>query len=139
MVNSSSRWGETPSVISGGSSSSTFDIRGSTATPLVTSGGGGMISETPSINSSGMAMETPALSGANRFGVTPGMTPIRGSTLDQVGKEMHRWGRELYERNRNYTDAELDELFPPGYRVLLPPDDYEPDRSRINYGIMAIQ
>merc|ERR1719399_1523956 len=41
-----------------------------------------------------------------------------------------RWASEIEERNRPLSDEELDALFPPeGYRILKPPDNYQPIRT----------
>lgn len=40
-------------------------------------------------------------------------------TPEQI--QAYRWEREIDERNRPYTDDELDSMFPPGYKVLQPP------------------
>lgn len=54
-----------------------------------------------------MAMATP----------TPGH--IAAMTPEQL--QAYRWEKEIDERNRPYTDEELDAMFPPGYKVLPPP------------------
>ena len=41
-----------------------------------------------------------------------------------------RWQQEIDDRNRPLTDDDLDALFPPtGYKVLKPPDNYQPIRT----------
>lgn len=54
-----------------------------------------------------MAMATP----------TPGH--VASMTPEQL--QAYRWEKEIDERNRPYTDEELDAMFPPGYKVLPPP------------------
>lgn len=54
-----------------------------------------------------MAMATP----------TPGH--VAAMTPEQL--QAYRWEKEIDERNRPYTDEELDAMFPPGYKVLPPP------------------
>lgn len=39
---------------------------------------------------------------------------------------------ELYERNRPFTDEELDEILPSGYKIIPPPEDYQPVRIAAN-------
>lgn len=79
-------------------------------------------------------------------GFTPGMTPIiatpvgaRAANLatpapNQVPMtpeqmQAYRWEREIDERNRPLSDDELDAMFPPGYKVLPPPENYAPIRT----------
>ena len=42
-----------------------------------------------------------------------------------------KWERELEERNRFQTDEELEEIFKlvPGFKVIEPPKNYQPDRT----------
>lgn len=54
-----------------------------------------------------MAMATP----------TPGH--VAAMTPEQL--QAYRWEKEIDERNRPYTDDELDSMFPAGYKVLPPP------------------
>lgn len=54
-----------------------------------------------------MALSTP----------TPGH--VAAMTPEQL--QAYRWEKEIDERNRPYTDEELDAMFPPGYKVLPPP------------------
>lgn len=70
--------------------------------------------QTP-FGSSALNMMTPI---SSNFG---GMTPEQQQHL--------RWEAEVDERNRPMTDAELDSLFPPGYKVLDPPASYVPLRT----------
>lgn len=67
------------------------------ATPLMTPGG-----STP-IGHKAMLMATPAP------GAMAAMTP------EQL--QAYRWEKEIDERNRPFTDEELDTMFPPGYKV----------------------
>lgn len=62
-----------------------------------------------------MAMATP----------TPGH--VAAMTPEQL--QAYRWEKEIDERNRPYTDEELDAMFPPGYKVLPPPAGYVPIRT----------
>lgn len=79
------------------------------ATPMLTPGG-----STP-VGVKAMAMATP----------TPGH--LASMTPEQL--QAYRWEREIDERNRPYTDEELDAMFPPGYKVLPPPAGYIPIRT----------
>ncbi|KAH8333582.1 hypothetical protein KR059_000993, partial [Drosophila kikkawai] len=79
------------------------------ATPLMTPGG-----STP-IGVKAMAMATP----------TPGA--LAAMTPEQL--QAYRWEKEIDERNRPYTDEELDQVFPPGYKILPPPAGYVPLRT----------
>lgn len=42
-------------------------------------------------------------------------------TMTPEQLQAYRWEREIDERNRPFTDDELDSMFPPGYKVLTPP------------------
>ncbi|CAH1101714.1 unnamed protein product [Psylliodes chrysocephalus] len=79
------------------------------STPLLTPGG-----STP-VGVKAMAMATP----------TPGH--LASMTPEQL--QAYRWEREIDERNRPYSDEELDAMFPPGYKVLPPPAGYIPIRT----------
>lgn len=79
------------------------------ATPLLTPGG-----STP-VGAKAMAMATP----------TPGH--LASMTPEQL--QAYRWEREIDERNRPYSDEELDAMFPPGFKVLPPPAGYIPIRT----------
>jgi splicing factor 3B subunit 1 len=43
--------------------------------------------------------------------------------------QAYRWEKEIDERNRPLSDEELDQMFPPGYKVLPPPAGYVPIRT----------
>lgn len=64
-----------------------------------------------------MNLQTPMVHAAQMIPQTP----------EQI--QAQRWEREIDERNRPMTDDELDALFPPGYKVLIPPDGYIPIRT----------
>ncbi|GLE02670.1 hypothetical protein PINS_up011511 [Pythium insidiosum] len=76
--------------------------------------------------------ETPLPAGA----VTPSATPSGGDAIaaglmaGNLTPEMAqrlRWEREIEERNRPLSDAELDAMFPAtGYKILDPPASYVP-------------
>ena len=97
------------------------------ATPSMTPGA------TPSMTPSGAtpSMMTPS-------GVTPvgqkamGMaTPSPAQMMQMTPEQMqaYRWEREIDERNRPLSDDDLDQMFPPGYKVLQPPTGYIPIRT----------
>ncbi|XP_028129592.1 splicing factor 3B subunit 1 isoform X2 [Diabrotica virgifera virgifera] len=79
------------------------------STPMLTPGG-----STP-VGSKAMGMQTP----------TPGH--LASMTPEQL--QAYRWEREIDERNRPYSDEELDAMFPPGYKVLPRPAGYIPIRT----------
>ncbi|XP_037936383.1 splicing factor 3B subunit 1 [Teleopsis dalmanni] len=78
-------------------------------TPMLTPGG------TTPIGVKAMAMATP----------TPGA--LAAMTPEQL--QAYRWEKEIDERNRPFTDEELDQMFPPGYKILPPPVGYVPLRT----------
>ncbi|KAL5278450.1 SF3B1 family protein [Megaselia abdita] len=114
-----SRWDETPATATPTnatpSTAMTPSMTPSMATPhvgqtpLLTPGG-----STP-IGAKAMAMATPAP------GALAAMTP------EQL--QAYRWEKEIDERNRPFTDEELETMFPPGYKVLPPPAGYIPLRT----------
>ncbi|XP_004535089.1 splicing factor 3B subunit 1 [Ceratitis capitata] len=115
-----SRWDETPSNATPSmtpSSAMTPSLTPSMTphttpghiTPLLTPGG------TTPIGVKAMAMATP----------TPGA--LAAMTPEQL--QAYRWEKEIDERNRPLTDEELDQMFPPGYKILPPPAGYVPLRT----------
>ena len=81
--------------------------------------------------------ETPAAAA----GLTPGATPLGDFGLLTPGTIYHpamtpeqvhalRWEREVDERNRPYTDDELDAMIPPGFKIVNPPSSYVPIRTQ---------
>lgn len=55
---------------------------------------------------------------------TPDILNLSSSKLQQL-----RWEKELQERNKPYTDEELDMLLPgndDGYEILKQPENYQP-------------
>ncbi|KAJ8955121.1 hypothetical protein NQ318_009014 [Aromia moschata] len=110
-----SRWDETPSatpsqtMTPGAMTPSTPHGTPGHATPMLTPGG-----STP-VGVKAMAMATP----------TPGH--LASMTPEQL--QAYRWEREIDERNRPYSDEELDAMFPPGYKILPPPAGYIPIRT----------
>ncbi|XP_030760437.1 splicing factor 3B subunit 1 [Sitophilus oryzae] len=112
-----SRWDETPSAATpsqaamtpGAMTPQTPHGTPGHATPMLTPGG-----STP-VGTKAMAMSTP----------TPGH--LASMTPEQL--QAYRWEREIDERNRPYSDEELDAMFPQGYKVLPPPAGYIPIRT----------
>lgn len=96
-----------------------FTPKSGLASSLATPTYGGM---TPSLSTpagvAAMNLQTPMMS--HHMGYVP-QTPeqVRAMQLEN----------ELYERNRPISDEELDELIPPGYKILPPPDGYVPIRT----------
>ena len=116
-----SRWDETPSdksVVGDATPQGTKKRSRWDETPQVGSkaGGGGdfMTPAATPIGSAAYGMMTPS---ASAYGMTPEMA------------QQQRWEAEVDERNRPMSDAELDALFPPGYKVLDPPPSYVPLRT----------
>lgn len=95
-----SRWGEAPITA----------VANVALTPRLIDIGGETPTGTPIMN---MATPTPSQMG--------GMTPALLSS--------QRGEVEMYERNRPLTDEELDDMLPPGYRIVPPPEDYQPIRE----------
>jgi splicing factor 3B subunit 1 len=144
LETTNSGWAETPKTDRGGMDDADYIIR-STPTPSTdkrrsrwdetpanqtTTNGA---SFTPVTKEIGVA-STPRTSS----GFTPGMTPIIAtpvgarainmatptpSQISMTPEQMqaYRWEREIDERNRPLSDEELDAMFPPGYKVLPPP------------------
>lgn len=50
-------------------------------------------------------------------------TPTPGHLASMTPEQLqaYRWEREIDERNRPFTDDELDSFFPVGYKILPPP------------------
>lgn len=84
--------------------------------------------ETPAMTPS---MMTP--SGATPMGpkamimATPTPSNFVAMTPEQM--QTMRWEKEIDERNRPFTDEELDALFPDGYKILPAPLGYQPIRT----------
>jgi splicing factor 3B subunit 1 len=58
---------------------------------------------------------------------TPSPAQMAQMTPEQL--QAFRWEREIDDRNRALSDEELDQMFPPGYKVLAPPAGYIPIRT----------
>ena len=55
------------------------------------------------------------------------------SNITPKNLQMLRLSKELQERNKHLTDAELDELLPnEGYEIVTPPESYKPQSSNKN-------
>ncbi|CAP37996.2 Protein CBG21228 [Caenorhabditis briggsae] len=114
-----SRWDLTPSQtpnvaaatpLHAGAQTPSFTPSHPSQTPIGAMTPGGA---TP-IGTAAMGMKTPA----------PHMIPM---TPEQM--QIYRWEKEIDDRNRPLTDEELESLFPPGYKVLVPPMNYIPLRT----------
>ncbi|KFB37807.1 AGAP000178-PA-like protein [Anopheles sinensis] len=81
------------------------------ATPLLTPGG-----STP-VGYQAMTMATP----------TPGH--LAAMTVKQL--QVYRWEKEIDERNRPFTDEELDAMFPQGFKIMPPPVGYNPPKCNL--------
>ncbi len=84
---------------------------------------------TPSYTTTMMDM-TPSMatpSGAKAMNLQTPAPNLIPQTPEQI--QAQRWEREIDERNRPISDEELDQLFPPGYKILPPPDGYVPIRT----------
>uniref|UniRef100_A0A6S9X8B0 Uncharacterized protein n=1 Tax=Chrysotila carterae TaxID=13221 RepID=A0A6S9X8B0_CHRCT len=136
------RWDETPTP--GRATTNAWDSTPAPGAGIIVAGAAAARSrwdETP-------ANATPAV-GATPIGMTPGATPVGpidaqtpavgGMGLGPLGPagsmtpeqiQQLRWQSEIDERNRPLTDDDLDAMFPPtGYKVLKPPDNYQPIRT----------
>ena len=132
-----SRWDETP--VAGTPTPTAGAMTPSGMTPAgLTPGGMTPVGATPGGMTPGGA--TPSM-------MTPGMTPSMTTPMGQKAMAMqtpsasqmaqmtpeqlqaYRWEREIDERNRVLSDEELDQMFPPGYKVLPPPAGYVPIRT----------
>jgi splicing factor 3B subunit 1 len=86
---------------------------------------GGSSQQTPQMMTPSTVIGTPSYPDFTPSGTTPsGMkamnlaTPM-ASQIPMTPEQMqaYRWEREIDERNRPFTDDDLDTMFPPGYRV----------------------
>ncbi len=111
-VASSAAWGATPVAGSAKSGRSRWD-----ETPMSGVVGVGGFGATP-MSASGLM--TPMGMGMGMGGV------VKLSVEEQ---QLRRIQHDIDERNRPLTDEELDEIFPEGYEVLVPPRDYVPLRT----------
>ncbi|XP_011494618.1 PREDICTED: splicing factor 3B subunit 1 isoform X2 [Ceratosolen solmsi marchali] len=107
-----SRWDETPSTQTPGSMTPQTP-----ATPLTTP------HQTSILTPSGTTPTGPKAMGM----ATPTPGHLMSMTPEQL--QAYRWEREIDERNRPFSDDELDAMFPPGYKVLQPPAGYVPIRT----------
>lgn len=108
-----SRWDETPVGV---------QVPSGSVTPSYTPSAASM---TPSYGDMTPSLNTPA--GIKAMNL---QTPVVGAipmTPEQM--QAYRYEREIDERNRPLSDEELDTMFPPGYKILPPPDGYIPIRT----------
>ncbi|CAD6188596.1 unnamed protein product [Caenorhabditis auriculariae] len=110
-----SRWDLTPSQTPAPGSATPLQAGGQTPSFTPSGAMGAMTpgGATP-IGTAAMSMKTPAV-------------PIIPMTPEQM--QIYRWEKEIDDRNRPLSDEELDSLFPPGYKVLVPPIGYIPART----------
>lgn len=130
-----SRWDETPGATPSGATPVAGNATPGGVTPSMTPGGltpGGM---TP-MGMTPMSGATPSMmtpSGATPMGqkamgmATPSPAQLQSMTPEQL--QAYRWEKEIDDRNRPLSDEELDQMFPPGYKVLPPPAGYIPIRT----------
>ena len=118
MKEKTSRWGETPVRES---EKKGQDVSQWGATP---------VAQTPAPGSKRSRWdETPMAESGN---VTPMMEAqtFNGAAMTPEMKSRFRSEREIEERNRPLSDADLDAMFPPtGYKILDPPSTYIPIRT----------
>ncbi|CAK9856922.1 unnamed protein product [Sphagnum jensenii] len=131
MTQTASRWDVTPVITSGGKSGrNRWD---ETPTGKVVGG------ETPGKKRSRWD-ETPQPLGkfvdgklqtpsATPIGAAGMATPLVNYNMTPEMSQQLRWEAEIDERNQPISDAELDALFPPGYKILDPPPNYIPLRT----------
>jgi len=113
-----SRWDETPSA----TPSMTPSGASGAATPSMTPGGA-TPSQTPMMTPGG---STPMGQKAMAM-ATPSAAQMMQMTPEQM--QAYRWEKEIDDRNRPLADEELDAMFPPGYKILQPPNNYVPIRT----------
>jgi splicing factor 3B subunit 1 len=132
----SSGWAETPKVDRSG-----VDVIQDTPTPSASKRKSRWdetpaVAMTPSTPATPMTPHTPGLmtpSGVTPMGpkamamATPSPSQLLQMTPEQL--QAYRWEKEIDERNRPLSDDELDQMFPPGYKVLPPPAGYIPIRT----------
>ncbi|CAL8094402.1 unnamed protein product [Calicophoron daubneyi] len=70
-----------------------------------------------------MSMATP------NFGTAAVTIPGAGVPMTPEQLQVYAWQKEIDDRNRPLTDEELDELLPPGYKIMPPPAGYVPIRT----------
>ncbi|XP_064648689.1 splicing factor 3B subunit 1-like isoform X2 [Lineus longissimus] len=124
-----SRWDETPVASSGGNATPGSMTPGGMTPGGLTPGGltpGGL---TPGgMTPTGLTPSGTTPAGAKAMGMA---TPTPGHLMSMTPEQMqaYTWQREIDERNRPLSDEELDQMFPPGYKVLQPPQGYVPIRT----------
>jgi len=118
----SGRWDETPGR-SGSSSSSNSSSKLSEAESTPSKKGKSRWDETPVVASGGATPFGSSLLGAS----TPTPSQLRSMTPEHI--HAMRWEREMDERNRPFSDEELDAMLPEGYKILDAPANYVPIRT----------
>lgn len=143
------RWDETPDVAAAAASSTSAAVsRWDMPTPQRGAGATGFGATPADGKKRSRWDETPvagAGAGGSQYGMTPGATPMSGvlgmatpmssaggyaATMTPELAQQMRWEAEVDERNRPWTDEELDSIFPvSGYKILDPPANYKPIRT----------
>ena len=144
------RWGETPKGADASDATpGPSGMSGVTPTPSgrakknrwdqtpLTSSGHVAVGATPLIGATPLVGATPVGSALAQFGQTPapgaagGMYGPGSVSATPEQEQRLKWERELEERNRFLSDEELEEVFKlvPGFKVLEPPKNYQPDRA----------
>ncbi|CAG9114300.1 unnamed protein product [Plutella xylostella] len=120
-----SRWDETPGATPAPATPTPAHATPSHATPshATPSHGTPHTPHTPVFTPGG---STPV--GVKAMGLaTPTPGHVAAMTPEQL--QAYRWEKEIDERNRPFSDDELDAMFPAGYKVLPPPAGYVPIRT----------
>lgn len=144
------RWGETPKIVDASDATpGPSGMSGVTPTPSgrtkknrwdqtpLTQSGQVAVGTTPLIGATPLVGATPVGSALAQFGQTPapgaagGLYGPASSSVTPEQEQRLKWERELEERNRFQTDEEIEEIFKlvPGFKVLEPPTNYQPDRT----------
>ena len=118
-----SRWDETPM---GGATQ--LSMAAGQMTPSYTPSGSSSAMATPVHGGITPSMNTPAGIAAMNL-QTPMVNAASFVPMTPEQMQAQRWEKEIDERNRYITDEELDQMIPPGYKVLAPPDGYVPIRT----------
>lgn len=125
---SRSRWDQTPQTVSG-------DVPTPSETPTAKKTRSRW-DETPVMPTAPLGMTTPAFASATPVGLvgaeTPVFHPVAPLPVPLTPEQLIslRREQEIEQRNRPWTDEELNELLPSdGYEILPPPPNYVPIRT----------
>lgn len=80
--------------------------------------GGGALDETPS----GLPLSK----------TESGLATLDFEKMNPEQIQAYRFAKEMDDRNRPFTDDELDEILPPGYVIVDPPANYVKTRQTIS-------